>query len=169
MLYHVAYKRSRCSFTLIGLTQCWSSIVYFIHHLGFLNEDFGSFDTSKVWVFEDILFSISIGLYTMQAFSYTFKLILVLIRSRMVLIPIITQVYKDSLTLRYPPPNINLWLVLQFWYPRVSSLISLSMFNYWYQSFTYMLIQHWSQLLKTQNGSHNFKWIDLPKNKNKRS
>ena len=35
---------------------------------------------------------------------------------------IITRVYKDSLTLRYPP-TIDIWVVLQFWYPHVDSLI----------------------------------------------
>ena len=36
------------------------------------------------------------------------------------------NVYKDSRTLRYPP-NINTLLALQFWYPRVGSLIPLFM------------------------------------------
>ena len=42
------------------------------------------------------------------------KVALVSIWFRMVLTQIITQVYKKILTLTYPP-NINVWLVLQFW------------------------------------------------------
>ena len=36
----------------------------------------------------------------------------------MVLTQKITRVYKESLILKYPP-NINIWLELQFWYPQV--------------------------------------------------
>ena len=40
----------------------------------------------------------------------------------------ITRVHKGSLTVTYPQ-NINMWLILQFWYPRVGSLIPLLMLN----------------------------------------
>ena len=70
--------------------------------------------------------------------------------------------------LEIPTTKYQYLVGITIWYPRVSSLISLSMFNHWYQSFTCMLGQHRSQLLKTQNRSHNFKWIDFPKNKNKK-
>ena len=64
------------------------------------------------------------SLYTMQELSYLCRFTLVSICYRMLLTQIITRVYKDSLTLTYPP-NINIWLVLQFWYPHVGSLIPL--------------------------------------------
>ena len=42
----------------------------------------------------------------------------------MILTQLITRAYKDSLTLAYPS-NIDIWQVLQFRYPRVSSWIPL--------------------------------------------
>lgn len=36
--------------------------------------------------------------------------------------PINIQLHKDSLTLTYPP-IVNIWLVLQLWYPQLDSLI----------------------------------------------
>ena len=52
------------------------------------------------------------GLYTIQEPSHLGKIAQVPIWFRMLLTPIITRVYKDSLTLTYPP-NINIWLILQ--------------------------------------------------------
>ena len=66
------------------------------------------------------------GLYTMRKLSYLGVSTLVSIRFRMVLTQTITRAYKDSLTLTYPP-NINIWLVLQVWYPQVGSSIPLLM------------------------------------------
>ena len=42
----------------------------------------------------------------------------------MVLTQIITRIYKDPFTLRYPS-TIDLWLVLQIWYTQVGSLMQL--------------------------------------------
>ena len=70
------------------------------------------------------LFSIPIGsIYHARVFIPR-QNILVSIWSGMVLTQIITRVYEDSLTLTYPP-NINIWLVLQFWYLQVGCLIPL--------------------------------------------
>lgn len=57
----------------------------------------------------------------MQWPSYLGEIVLVSIWFRMVVIQITTQVYTYSLILTYSP-NINIWLVLQIWYPRVGSL-----------------------------------------------
>ena len=47
------------------------------------------------------------------------------------------------LTLTYPP-NIYIWLGLQFWYPRVGSFIPFIDADFWYYAlFTYILDQHW--------------------------
>jgi hypothetical protein len=54
-----------------------------------------------------------LGLYTMQELSYLSKITLLSICFRMVLTQRITWVYKDTLTLTYPP-NIKNWLVFQF-------------------------------------------------------
>ena len=62
------------------------------------------------------------GLYTMQEPSHLGKFALISIWFKMVLTQMFTWVYKDSLTWRYTP-NIDIWLVSQFWYPRVGSLI----------------------------------------------
>ena len=47
-----------------------------------------------------------------------------LIRNITILNQISTQICKDSLDLKYPS-KIYIWLLLQFWYPQVDSLISL--------------------------------------------
>ena len=67
-----------------------------------------------------------LGLYTMQEPSYLGKDALISICYRMVLTLIMTWVYKDALTLTHPP-NISIWLVLQFWYPWAGSFILLLM------------------------------------------
>jgi hypothetical protein len=71
----------------------------FLYYSGIYNEDFMYFDT--IWV------------YTMQEPTYLCKIALVSICFRMVFTQIITPVYKDSLTLTYPP-DISISLVLQF-------------------------------------------------------
>ena len=58
-----------------------------------------------------LYFPHQLGLCPMQEPSYLGKIDLVSIWFRMVLTQMITWVYKDSLTLRYPP-NINIWLVM---------------------------------------------------------
>ena len=78
----------------------------------------------------------------MQEPSYQGKSPLVSTRFWMALIQVITRVYKESLTLRYPP-NINIWLVLQIWYPRVGSLILLWMLIVDTMHSTYILFQLW--------------------------
>jgi hypothetical protein len=45
---------------------------------------------------------------------------------RMLLTQLIIQVYKDSLTLKYPP-IISIWLVLQFWYQSRTNCMHVSM------------------------------------------
>ena len=82
------------------------------------------------------------GLDTMQEPSHLGTISLVSIRLKVVLTQIITQVFKDSLTLRYPP-NTNIWLVLQFCYPRVGPLILLLKFIIETHTFTYIPVQHW--------------------------
>jgi hypothetical protein len=72
-----------------------------------------------------------LGLYSMQEFSYLGKITLVSIWFRRVLTQIISWVYQDSFTLTYPP-NISIWLALQFWDPLVGSL--------WYQYQCWLLI-----------------------------
>ena len=86
-----------------------------------------SFRWVWVWVFDMLIFcfrTIQVYIvYTMQELSYLGRITLVL---NMVLTQTINRVYKDSLTFTYIP-NINIWLVLQFWYPHVGSLIPLLM------------------------------------------
>ena len=69
-----------------------------------------------------ILFWYYSGLYIMQELSHLGEIALVSIWFRISSSQMETQAYKNSLTLTYPP-NINIWPVLQFWYPHVSSLI----------------------------------------------
>ena len=56
------------------LDQCWTGDFFFLCHSG--NEDFTFSDTSRVWVFEYILVSDTIGVY-MQEPSYPGKITLV--------------------------------------------------------------------------------------------
>ena len=79
----------------------------------------------------------------MQEPSYLSKIALVSIWFRIELTQIITQVYKESLTLTYPPYSNNR-LVLQFWYPLVGSSIRLWMLIIDTHAFTCILVQHWS-------------------------
>ena len=72
--------------------------------------------------FENILILILFSLYTRQEPSNAGKIALVSIWFRVVLTQPITRIYKDSLTLRYQS-NMNIWLVSQFWYPVLGSLI----------------------------------------------
>ena len=62
------------------------------------------------------------GLHTMQELSYPGTITLVSIWFRTVSTQIKTRVHKYSLTLTYPP-NINIEVVLQFWYSRGGPLI----------------------------------------------
>ena len=87
-------------------------------------------------------FRYHLGLCTMQELSYLGKVTPVSIWFMMMLTQIITRVFKDSLILTYLP-NINIWLILQFWYPQVGSLISLLMLIYWHRASTYIPVQHW--------------------------
>ena len=83
--------------------------------------------TRRIWVFEGISVFKTIWVYIpCKKHSYLEKIALESIWSRMLLTQIITRVYKDSLTLTYPP-TMNIWLVLEFWYLRVGSLIPLMM------------------------------------------
>ena len=79
------------------------------------------FDTSRVWIFEDIFVFDAILVYI--ACKNLGKISLVSIWFVMVITQIISRVYNDSLAALTYPPNINIWLVLQFWYPRVGALI----------------------------------------------
>ena len=63
-------------------------------------------------------------LYIMRELSYLDKFTMVSIWFEMVLTQVITQVYKDSLTLTYPS-NINFRLVLWFSYPHVGFCVPL--------------------------------------------
>ena len=76
-------------------------------------------DTSRVRVIDGIFFSFGC-IYNAR----TFILRQVSIWFGIILTQTSTWVYKDSLTLTYAP-NINIWLVLQFWYPWVGSLVPL--------------------------------------------
>jgi hypothetical protein len=60
----------------------------------------------------------------------------------MVLTQITNRACNDSLTLTYPP-NISVWLVLQFWYPRVEFFDTTINIDYWHHAFTYIPVQHW--------------------------
>ena len=95
-----------------------------------------------MWDF--FLFLIPVGsIYHARTFIHTVgKIALVSIRFRMLVTQIITYLYKDSLTMTYLP-NLNIWLVLQFWYSRVGSLMPLLMFDYWYHAFAYIPVQYW--------------------------
>ena len=64
-------------------------------------------------------------LYNMQDPPYRGKIAQISIWFRMVYTQIISWVYNDFLILRYPP-NINIRLVLQFWYIKIGSL-----YHYW--------------------------------------
>ena len=71
------------------------------------------------------LFSIPFGsIYYARTFLHSeiAHSINMVLEIRVVLSELITRVYKDSLTLTYPP-NITMWLVLQFWHSRVGSLM----------------------------------------------
>ena len=86
------------------------------------------FDYIRACMFDrHLYFQHHSGPYTMQEPSSLGKIVQVSVWFRMFLwTPIITRVYKDSLTLTYPP-NIKIWLVLQFQYPQVNTLIPLLM------------------------------------------
>ena len=79
-----------------------------IYHLGIYNEDFTFFDVHRLWVFDSIFVSDTIWVYKPSKNNHAqSKIALVSIWFRMVSTQIRTWVYKDSLTLRYPP-NINI-------------------------------------------------------------
>ena len=63
-----------------------------------------------------------LGLYTMQELSYLGIIILLSIWFRIKLTQIMTWMNKDALLLTYPP-YINIWLILQFGYMRVGTLM----------------------------------------------
>jgi hypothetical protein len=75
------------------------------------------FDTSRVWVLDGTFcFWYSSDLYTMKEPSYPryqYRPSINMVYNG--IDPNYNQVYKDSLTLTYPP-DFNIWLVLQFWY-----------------------------------------------------
>ena len=76
------------------------------------------FDVSKVWVFDSVFlrFGYHLGSHIVHELSYPDKIAVVSIWFRMVLRYLITQVCKDFLTSACPP-NINIWLVIQFSIP----------------------------------------------------
>ena len=69
-----------------------------------------------VWQY---LISISFKLKTRHKLVYLGKIALLSICFRMT----VTQNHNSGITLWYPP-NINIWLVLWFWYPRVGSILN---------------------------------------------
>jgi hypothetical protein len=94
------------------------------------------------------------GLYTLQDPSHLGKIALISIWFRMVVTQLITPVYKDSHTLRYSP-NIDIWLVLKFWYPRVGSLISfLILIINTIHSPSYRSNNVWNQLCEFSSSLH---------------
>ena len=102
----------------------WYCLFIYFYHLGIFNEDFIFYNTSREWVF-DYFYCFRFGsIY--HARTLLGKNALISICYRMVLTLIMTRVYKDALTLTHPP-NISIWLVLQFWYPWAGSFILLLM------------------------------------------
>ena len=96
------------------------------------------------------LASMGVNIWWSFCFQYLDKITLTSISFRMVLIQIIARIYKNSLTLKYPP-KIKIWLVSQFWYPHVGSLIPLLMFIVNTTHLTYTLVQHWFVLQYSPN------------------
>ena len=89
-----------------------------------------------------LLFSIPFGSHAMQEFSYLGKIALLSISFSMILTQIITQVYKDSLTLTYTS-NIK-------YLAGITILITTDRFfntiiddDYQHQAFTYIPDQNW--------------------------
>ena len=90
----------------------------FRYHSGIYNEGFHVFYTNRVWVFDCIFAFDTIRVYIPCKNLHTYTTSsLVSIWFRMVLTQIIISEYKDCCTLTYPP-NINIWLVVQFQRPR---------------------------------------------------
>ena len=131
-----------------SVSVVWSSVgylfVFFWHHSGIYTEDFIFFGTNRVRVFEDISFQYHSGLCTIQESSHLGNIFLVSIWFRMVLTQIITWIYIDSFIMRYPP-NINIWLVLQFWYQSSMFSDTIIDIDYWHHVFTYISVWHWSE------------------------
>ena len=75
-------------------------------------------------------------LYNMQDPPYRGKIAQISIWFRMVNTQIIPWVYNDFLILRYPP-NINIRLVLQFWYTQIGFFDTIIDLDYWYHAFVY--------------------------------
>ena len=127
---------------------------------GIYNEDFTFFDTIRVQVFDGVFgFWYHLNPYTMQEPSYLHKIVLVSIWFRTVPIKVITQVYKDSLTLTYPP-DINNGLILKNWYPLTDSTIPLWMLVIDTHAFTSIPVQNWNHTctLQQQNFCESLTW-----------
>ena len=107
-------------FTLVQVSfnQCWSGIVLFDTIQVSIMRDFTFFIPIGYGYLTVFLLSIPFGcIYHARTFIPYTTSSLVSIWFRMVLTQIIISEYKDCCTLTYPP-NINIWLVVQFQRPR---------------------------------------------------
>ena len=129
-----ALKNKTCqtfSISQASSNHRWIGIIFLWYHLGIYNEDLTFFNSSRVCKLEDIFVHVPFGsIYHKRRLGHLSRIVLISIRSRMMLTQIITWIYKEPLTHTYPP-NINSWLVLQIWYPRISSLIPFIDVDYW--------------------------------------
>ena len=108
----------------LQVTLDWSHLFWIL--FGYLSWEFYIFETNRVWYLTTLMFWCHLGPYTMQRPFYLDEIALVPIHFRLVLIEITVWISKNSLTLTYPS-NINIWLVLWFWYSLVDSWIPLLM------------------------------------------
>ena len=97
------------SFSFISYNKTWVFIMW---------EFTLKKNTSRGWVF-----NYHSNMYTMEEPLYPCNIALVSIWLSMTMTQLITRLYKYFLTLTYPL-NTNIWLVLQFWYSWISSLIT---------------------------------------------
>ena len=123
MMQQQAYMRQ-------SYTNCWIGIVFLIYSNWIFVLRISPF-LVPIWYGYLMVFVFLIpfvgSIYHARTFMYVGNIIIVASCHRMVLTQLITHVYKESLTLTYPP-NINISHILQFRYLWVGSLIS-----YWYQ------------------------------------
>jgi hypothetical protein len=53
--WEFSFLQALIALNLWAFNQCWTDITLIWYHSGVYNEDFTYFDTSKIWVFEDVI------------------------------------------------------------------------------------------------------------------
>ena len=133
---------------------CWTGIVFFWYHLGIYNEDFTYFDTSRLWVFDGILFPKPLGSIYQEP-SHLPKMALVSIWFRTVLAQIRTLgIWRFS----HPeiPAKYRYSIGVTILRPMGRFFDTIIGVDYWFHTFTHIPVQHWSWPLFNPSKSWDF-------------